>query len=292
MVDDAYNTWLIEINSSPACDYSTKVTERYVQKALVELLSVVLDVREWESQPKKQRGEKPNTGGWECIYQGPLLELPAGSFGTDMSLKGEAVKGMNSRRSVTVVPLNQSTLQVENATLQGSKLSSSLENADSLKSSLKKMVTKNIPSKPTQASKPNRNVTIKGSENRKQDKDSDNQSDDEQQINDVLSDDEEADRWRKEGMTSHRSNNSQKSTTRSSYSNQPDLTSQTYDDSDEESLKKKPAKSFAGSSLMSNSSKSASVKKDKPMVSNVTAVSSQPPPGSVAIPIKTFTVDF
>ena len=37
MVDDDYNAWLIEINSSPACDYSTKVTEVYVQKALVRM---------------------------------------------------------------------------------------------------------------------------------------------------------------------------------------------------------------------------------------------------------------
>jgi hypothetical protein len=37
MIDDDYNPWLIEINSSPACDYSTKVTERYVQKALVTI---------------------------------------------------------------------------------------------------------------------------------------------------------------------------------------------------------------------------------------------------------------
>mmetsp|Transcript_5079 Transcript_5079/g.7763 ORF Transcript_5079/g.7763 Transcript_5079/m.7763 type:complete len:1548 (-) Transcript_5079:76-4719(-) len=92
MVDDEFNPWLIEINSSPACDYSTKVTERYVQKALVELLSVVLDVREWENTPKKVRGEKPDTGGWECIYTGPYLETPASSFGTDMSVKGEAMK--------------------------------------------------------------------------------------------------------------------------------------------------------------------------------------------------------
>lgn len=92
MVDDEYNAWLIEINSSPACDYSTTVTERYVQKALVELLSVVLDCREWEAQPKKTRGPSPDTGGWERIYQGPLLEIPVGSFGTEMSLKGEAFK--------------------------------------------------------------------------------------------------------------------------------------------------------------------------------------------------------
>lgn len=91
MVDEDFNAWLIEINSSPACgkshvlytriihafpnrgcslDYSTKVTECYVQKALIELLSVVLDVRDWEGENKKTRGDKPDTGGWECIYTG------------------------------------------------------------------------------------------------------------------------------------------------------------------------------------------------------------------------------
>ena len=92
MVDDEFNAWLIEINSSPACDYSTSTTERYVQKALVELLTVVLDTREWAEQPRKERGPKPDTGGWECIYQGPLLDMPMGAFGTDMSLKGEGYK--------------------------------------------------------------------------------------------------------------------------------------------------------------------------------------------------------
>lgn len=105
MVDDEHNAWLIEINSSPACDYSTKVTERYVQKALVELLSVVLDVREWEETPKKTRGAKPDTGGWECIYQGPLLDMPVGAFGTDMSLKGEGYKSLPPRRAI-VPPTN------------------------------------------------------------------------------------------------------------------------------------------------------------------------------------------
>lgn len=101
MVDDEYNAWLIEINSSPACDYSTPVTEVYVQKALVELLNVVLDVREWEAQPKKTRGPCPDTGGWEKIYQGPLLEMPVGAFGTEMSLKGEAYKNVPNRNSNT-----------------------------------------------------------------------------------------------------------------------------------------------------------------------------------------------
>jgi len=111
MVDDEYNAWLIEINSSPACDYSTSVTERYVQKALVELLAVVLDVREWETQPKKTRGACPDTGGWEKIYQGPLLDMPAGAFGTEMSLKGEAYK--NLPRPVNSNAANVSVQQVD-----------------------------------------------------------------------------------------------------------------------------------------------------------------------------------
>lgn len=92
MLDDEFKPWLIEINSSPACDYSTSITERYVKGALVELLNVVLDVREWETQPKKTRGKKPDTGGWENIYSGPFVETPSASFGTDMTVKGEPMK--------------------------------------------------------------------------------------------------------------------------------------------------------------------------------------------------------
>ena len=105
MVDDEYNAWLIEINSSPACDYSTTVTERYVQKALVELLKVVLDCREWEALPKKARTDPyPDTGGWEKIYQGPLLDMPSGAFGTDMTVKGDGYKALPRGGSL---PINQ-----------------------------------------------------------------------------------------------------------------------------------------------------------------------------------------
>ncbi|KAH8058683.1 hypothetical protein JL722_5912 [Aureococcus anophagefferens] len=44
MIDGELNPWLIEVNSSPACDYSTKVTERYVQKALVDVLKVTTPI--------------------------------------------------------------------------------------------------------------------------------------------------------------------------------------------------------------------------------------------------------
>jgi len=41
MFDGNYEPWLIEVNSSPACDYSTAVTESFVQRALVDILKVV-----------------------------------------------------------------------------------------------------------------------------------------------------------------------------------------------------------------------------------------------------------
>jgi tubulin monoglycylase TTLL3/8 len=102
MMDDAWNPWLIEINSSPACDYSTKVTERYVKKALVEVLNVTLDVRDWEKQPKSSRGDKPDTGGWECIYTGPTLETNT-SFGTDMCVQGEPMKLPRKKQPVATL---------------------------------------------------------------------------------------------------------------------------------------------------------------------------------------------
>jgi len=43
MVDDDYNSWLLEINSSPAMDYSTSVTERLVKKVMEDTIKVVID---------------------------------------------------------------------------------------------------------------------------------------------------------------------------------------------------------------------------------------------------------
>lgn len=43
MVDDDFNCWLIEVNSSPAMDYSTDVTERLVKMVLEDTVKVVID---------------------------------------------------------------------------------------------------------------------------------------------------------------------------------------------------------------------------------------------------------
>jgi hypothetical protein len=283
MIDSNYNTWLIEINSSPACDYSTKVTERYVQKALVELLSVVLDVREWESLPKKQRGEKPNTGGWEMIYQGPQLELPLGSFGTEMTLKGEGIKGLNQnsnyRRSIPIVTPSSSSGKVSiedggtpSAGIQNS-FSQSL-NPSSMNNSLKKMMNKSIGKSNPQKSlipkppPPSSNITNSSSLKKKSANSNNNsQFDDEVTFEMNDDDDDEVDDNLGKG-------------------NSNDLQCGSFDDSiDGESSKARiSGKSSVKSHVLHKlNSENVALKKEMSLKSDKAVV---------AVPIKTFNVDF
>ena len=62
MVDEMMNPWLIEVNMSPAMDYSTKVTERLVKKVLADTVKVVVD--------KKGKDK----GGWRCVHTGGKYE--------------------------------------------------------------------------------------------------------------------------------------------------------------------------------------------------------------------------
>jgi len=90
MIDDQFQTYLIEINSSPACDYSTHVTERFVKRALVDLLKVTLDTREWERRGGKP-GPPPETGGWERIHRAAAVH-PQASLGNDLFLAGTRIE--------------------------------------------------------------------------------------------------------------------------------------------------------------------------------------------------------
>ena len=50
MLDDQYNLWLIEVNSSPSMNYSTKVTKKLVKMVLKDTVKVLID---WRDADKK-----------------------------------------------------------------------------------------------------------------------------------------------------------------------------------------------------------------------------------------------
>eukprot|EP00752_Nemacystus_decipiens_P007052 g6322.t2 len=77
MVDDQYKPWLIEINSSPACDYSTKVTEQYVQAALTDLLKVTIDLPAWEAGQKQNKPSPPQASSSSSDQQQQQAESAA-----------------------------------------------------------------------------------------------------------------------------------------------------------------------------------------------------------------------
>lgn len=83
MLDDNFNSWLIEVNSSPAMDYSTHVTERLVKMVSEDTIKVVVDYAS-ASQKKKP---KIDTGGYECIYKAKrIVDKPMGSFGLNLEI--------------------------------------------------------------------------------------------------------------------------------------------------------------------------------------------------------------
>jgi tubulin monoglycylase TTLL3/8 len=61
MIDDRFNPWLIEVNSSPSMDYSTPVTRRLVKMVLEDTVKVMVDER-------KKKAKK--RGLFKLIYDG------------------------------------------------------------------------------------------------------------------------------------------------------------------------------------------------------------------------------
>ncbi|KAG2522065.1 hypothetical protein JM18_005695 [Phytophthora kernoviae] len=91
MVDEDLMPWLIEVNSSPACDYSTPIAKRYVESGLSGIIKVIVDHREFEQQKRSSNGtglEEPDTGCWKRIHKAEFIGKPISSIALDFQVKG------------------------------------------------------------------------------------------------------------------------------------------------------------------------------------------------------------
>lgn len=90
MIDDEFNVWLIEVNSSPAMDYSTHVTEKLVKQCLEDCCKVIID---YENAKTAKQKKKIDTGEFELIFKADQhVEKPLNSFGLNLEIIGSKIK--------------------------------------------------------------------------------------------------------------------------------------------------------------------------------------------------------
>ncbi|KAE8997287.1 hypothetical protein PR003_g19723 [Phytophthora rubi] len=132
MVDENLTPWLIEVNSSPACDYSTPIAQRYVESGLSGIIKVVVDHREYE-QRKRSSGaaamEEPDTGCWRRIHRAEHVGKPMSSYAVDFQVKGSKVQ--RSRRSAKLHAKADSTKAMMASSSTSSVASTPTEVTDS-----------------------------------------------------------------------------------------------------------------------------------------------------------------
>lgn len=89
MIDEEFNAWLIEVNSSPAMDYSTQVTEVLVKQCLEDTVKVIVDYEIPKTQKKKNQVD---TGEYELIYKADTtVEKPLNCFGLNLEIIGKRI---------------------------------------------------------------------------------------------------------------------------------------------------------------------------------------------------------
>ncbi|KAL4480394.1 hypothetical protein ABPG74_020910 [Tetrahymena malaccensis] len=100
MIDELYNTWLIEINSSPSMEYSTPVTERLVKAVSEDIIKVVID---YGMEKSKKARKNIETGAFKRIYKGKYVEEKTNVVGLNLICEGVALKKGKKNSNVAKV---------------------------------------------------------------------------------------------------------------------------------------------------------------------------------------------
>ena len=137
MVDNNLQPWLIEVNSSPACDYSTSVTEAFLKRALPDTLKVVLKKDGSWNTHQTSDTNRFDTGGWEQIYRGSSIPKLPEHFGSDLILKAtplirkpklKRTKSLRPQKEKVHVPsIRESKENCENHTTTSSRQRSKVQ---------------------------------------------------------------------------------------------------------------------------------------------------------------------
>ena len=89
MLDELYNPWLIEVNCSPAMDYSTSVTEFMVKEVMMDTIKIMVD---YFYAPLKDKNSV-DTGNFSLLIRADrTVDRPIQSFGISLVCQGKAIK--------------------------------------------------------------------------------------------------------------------------------------------------------------------------------------------------------
>lgn len=83
MIDEMFNVWLIEVNSSPCMEYSTEITKRLVKTVMDDICKVVIDYK---------ADKEAETGKWNLVYKGKYVEDAKVPAGFNLNCEGVKVK--------------------------------------------------------------------------------------------------------------------------------------------------------------------------------------------------------
>jgi tubulin monoglycylase TTLL3/8 len=95
-VDDQLGVWLIEINSSPAWDYSSSVTERLIKMASEDYIKVIIDY----GTASKKKKKNIDTGLFVNIMNSKVtVEKAKETLATELVIVGQSIENENAQKS-------------------------------------------------------------------------------------------------------------------------------------------------------------------------------------------------